>query len=449
MRSHLLMKLSCLLLAISFAVPAYSQAPDGRVEIFISPLSGSFVEGSTFQVPVLINTNGASVEGIKIKINFDKDKLSIVEPSGGKSIIGVWLESPSYDNDVGTASYTGDIPEGIVTESGLVATITFKAIGSGQATIGVNPISEIYFHNDLRTKAQLDPGRAVYDILVKLSEGPDVFSETHPSPGKWYNNDSPIISWKNENGASGWSFILDNKPYTVPDNTIDSEETTKSFENLNDGLWYFHVKAMKLSGWGTSAHFLMKIDTAPPAEFTPSANSLFASTILTGRMLISFFTTDNLSGVDHYEVGTIDKNQPITEAPVFIQTSSPFQVPIMDNSASISVIVRAFDKAGNMREGTAEIHPPFVLWGFIKSHPAALTFAVILLLLMLYTLKKYRVIRPISRNGSFNALENDIENYLSKKKETNEINMREKEKIEILEKDLEKVKAEINKEIQN
>src|SRR3990167_6184067 len=61
-----------------------------RIEVFLLPRSGSFVEGSTFEVPILVNTKGASINGVNIKINFNKDKLSIVQPSGGKSIIGFW-----------------------------------------------------------------------------------------------------------------------------------------------------------------------------------------------------------------------------------------------------------------------------------------------------------------------------------------------------------------------
>lgn len=82
-----------------------------RAEVSFAPQSGTFVEGSTFQVPILINTKGTSINGIDLKINFDANKLSIVQPSNGKSIIGVWVEPPAYDNSRGTASFVGGYTE--------------------------------------------------------------------------------------------------------------------------------------------------------------------------------------------------------------------------------------------------------------------------------------------------------------------------------------------------
>ena len=55
-----------------------------------------------------------------------------------------------------------------------------------------------------------------------------------------------------------------------------------------------------------------------PADFKPKAEYLVAATIMVERTLVSFLTTDNLSGIDHYEVGVIDKSQPATESPVFL-----------------------------------------------------------------------------------------------------------------------------------
>ena len=88
-----------------------------RAEISLSPRSGSFVEGSTFQVPILLNTKGKSVNGIEVRVKFDKDKLAIVNPSGGVSIIGIWVEPPGYDNTKGSASYDGVVRNGVTSEA--------------------------------------------------------------------------------------------------------------------------------------------------------------------------------------------------------------------------------------------------------------------------------------------------------------------------------------------
>src|SRR3989338_2562679 len=122
-----------------------------RAEVYLLPRTGSFTEGSTFDVPVFINTNKARIKNLEIKINFDKDKLTIIQPSGGISIVGVWDESPSYDNLLGTVSYIGTIPDGIVTESGLVGNVTFKAIGTGQAKITIDSSSKVILDDNIGT----------------------------------------------------------------------------------------------------------------------------------------------------------------------------------------------------------------------------------------------------------------------------------------------------------
>jgi hypothetical protein len=356
-----------------------------HVEVTPSPRSGSFEEGSTFEVPILLNTKGASINGVEVRINFDKDKLSVISQSNGTSIIGIWVEPPRYDNAKGTVSYVGVIPNGITTESGFIGTITFKALSSGTATVSVNAGSRILLNDGLGTGTILDSGRAVYSILPKAPEGVRIYSETHPFQNTWYNNNNPVVSWDRDPGVDVFSFVLDNKPGTIPDNNAHTKETTTSFNNLADGLWYFHIKAHKDTSWGASGQFLMRIDTTPPADFKPEASYLMAAAILTGRTLITFFTTDNLSGIDHYEVGVIDKTQPATESPVFVQAESPFQLPVSENT-KMRVIVRAVDKAGNIRDAFVDVNFPNIFSRFLQDYLVYLLLLIIFLCLLAFVL---------------------------------------------------------------
>jgi hypothetical protein len=368
-----------------------------KVGITFSPRTGSFVESSTFEVPILIDTNGASINGLEVRINYDKDKLEIVRPSSGLSIIGVWVEPPGYDNTRGTASYVGVIPNGITTESGLIGTITFRAKKLGRAVISVSSNSKVLLNNGQGTEAQVELGRGEYTILAKAPEGVNVYSETHPFQGEWYNNKNPVISWEKEAGVSGFSYIMDDKPATVPENELMTEETSLSFENLNDGLFYFHIKAYKNGVWGTAGHFLVRIDSSPPAEFTPEVNYLFAAAAASQRALVSFFTTDNLSGIDRYEVGVIDKSQPDTLSPVFVQAESPFQVAI---TGTQSVIVRAVDGAGNVRDASVTVEPPSFMRQFLTDNLVYLLILIIaagLIGLTFHYLVGHHIIRYIRR----------------------------------------------------
>lgn len=390
--------------AITFSAQAQTVNVDAskllpHVEVSFSPRSGSFVEESIFQVPIFINTRNRSINGIEVRVNFDKNKLAIINPTGGTSIIGVWVEPPKFDNTHGTASYVGVVPGGITTGAGLVGTITFKAKALGQAVISVSSNSRILLNDGLGSETALDAGRAEYTILGKAPEGVAIFSETHPVQQSWYNNNNPTFSWIKDPGVGGFSYVIDNKPNTIPENTIITEDTTQTFEKLADGLWYFHIKANKNKVWGTTGHFLVRIDTAPPAEFTPTINYLVAAVASSERTLVSFFTTDNLSGIDHYEVGVIDKSQPATESPVFVDAESPFQIPLTPNG-KLQAIVRAVDKAGNVRDESVDVRLPFFITKFVGDYLVYILIAIILIgfiTLAMHYLVGHHILRSIRR----------------------------------------------------
>lgn len=338
-----------------------------KVELFFTPRSGSFTEGSTFDVPILVNTNEHSINGVEVSVSFDSSKLSIVRPAGGTSIVGIWVEPPVYDNVRGTANYVGVIPGGITTDSGLIGSITFKAKDTGKAVVSFNSTSKVLLHDGLGTKAVTSFGRSEYTILPKAPDGISVFSETHPFQSTWYNNNSPVLSWEKPAGVTGFSYVLDNKPNTIPENVVNTTDTTVAFEDIEDGLWYLHIKGNKSGVWGGTGHFALKVDTSPPADFKPRVNYLLASLSFVERALVTFFTTDNLSGVDHYEVGIIDMNQPTTVSPIFVEADSPFQVSLQKGD-NLRVIVRAIDKAGNIRESSINVTPPFMITKLIKDN---------------------------------------------------------------------------------
>jgi hypothetical protein len=375
---------------VSFLYPLQSRAQTGDVnaskllahtELSLSPRNGSFVEGSTFDVPILVNTKGRSINGVEIVVSYDKDKLSIVRPSGGTSIIGLWVEPPAYDNTKGTARYVGVIPGGITTGSGLIGNITFQAKSSGRAVVSFRSNSKVLLNDGLGTEAIVDLGRAEYTILPTAPGGVNVFSDTHPFQSTWYNNDSPVISWDKDVDVEGFSYVMDNKPGTIPENNINTTATSMSFPELSDGLWYFHIKAIKKGVWGSAGHFLVRVDTAPPASFTPDVNYLMAGSILVDRTLVSFFTTDNLSGVSHYEVGIIDKSQPTTVSPSFVRAESPFQVPVKEDS-NLEVIVRAIDFAGNIRDESINVVPPVFIVKFLKDNMMWILLGLLLALIL-------------------------------------------------------------------
>jgi len=327
----------------------------GQAALLLSPSVETILVDSSFDVSILLDTQGNRINTVELNLKFPPDKLAIVKPSKGKSFFSIWLESPTHSNTEGEARFMGGIPGGITTESGLVTTITFKAKTTGQAIVEVLPTSKVLADDGFGTNIISEFGRGIYTVNPRPPGGVKVFSKTHPSGDRWYNNNSPILMWEKDLGVSDFSFEIDNKSLTIPDNISDIQDTITSYEDLADGVWFFHIKAKEKEIWGTTTHFPLYIDTAPPLPFKPKIEILTATVI--NRALVSFSTIDTLSGIDHYEVGIIDKTKSPLESPSFMEAESPYQLPAFV-SGSLRVIVRAVDRAGNVRDESADTYLP-------------------------------------------------------------------------------------------
>ena len=141
----------------------------------------------------------------------------------------------------------------------------------------------------------------------------------------------------------------------------------------------------KINGiWGNSSHFQIKIDTNPPAKFNPTTSIIEDSSGLK-KYLISFLTTDALSGVDYYEIGILDEINGEIESPIFIQAKSPYLVPTTSKN-TMRVLVRAFDDAGNMKEVSIDLFPGYYFLQKLNKYGVYILFLVVFLLLLELTL---------------------------------------------------------------
>ncbi|MDP2934800.1 MAG: hypothetical protein Q8N59_03490, partial [bacterium] len=245
--------------------------------------------------------------------------------------------------------------------SGLISTIVFRVISPGTTSISVSDAA-VYLNDGQGTDILNSVGRGIYDLTLPPPEGPQIFSSTHPDQNKWYKNNNPTLNWEREGGVTGFSHSMDKDFQGVPDNISEGLENAVSYDNLGDGIWYFHVKAEKGNIWGGISHYVLNIDTTPPAEFSLEieANLNMAAIVLVKQPIVSFVTTDALSGMDHYEIKTIpfkeDSGKALTvltegqENDFFVETISPYKLPI--NNGLYQVMVRAYDKAGNWRDSS-------------------------------------------------------------------------------------------------
>ncbi len=314
----------------------------------LTPATGSFILGSTFDLAVVMNTGGVAVNTIEADLRFPPDKLQLVNPSLGKSIVQIWASPPTYSNQEGRIYFIGGIPSpGITTSEGIVQSFTFRVTAPGAAQIDFGKNNSILANDGLGTNVLQQTSPASFRLLLPPAQGPKIFSPSHPEQGKWYKDPNPIFQWEASPGTNGFSYALDHDPNGAPDNVVETAEAQASFTAIESGVWYFHVKERAGNSWSGVSHFFVNLDTLPPAEFGVKASPGLRTS--NKSPILRFFTTDSLSGFDHFELKSVALKDGPSQSSFFFEASSPYQLSGL-KSGRYEIVVRAYDKAGNFRD---------------------------------------------------------------------------------------------------
>lgn len=393
----------------------------------ISPSSGTFTVGDTFVVGLYIDTEGDTINSINVKLLFPQNKIQLVSSIGGRSIINIWVNQPNFNNSTGVIKFAGGILNGINTSNGLVIKLRFRIKQPGNAIIKIDTSkTKIMLNDGFGTDVFSKAYNGVYSFIMSPPAGPVVVSKTHPDQGKWYNNDSVELSWSGDLNSS-FSYILDDNPFGSPDNISEGNKNSIIYNNLSDGIHYFHIKEFKNNLWGGITTFVMHIDKTSPAKFDVDVNPSTRTTYDSPSFY--FFTTDNISGISHYEVALINMhknshipyanailNQPNNESPLFIESQSPF---IFKNlkPGKYSFVVKAYDLAGNLMVVSKQIEilslpfigeDGFILFGF--SIPWMLFVPTIFLLVFIFGYLTFKL------SKKHNQISKDLVNKIHYKK---------------------------------
>lgn len=379
----------------------------------ISPLTGTYQVGGTVDVSFLVDTGGESINAVQADILFPADKLQVVNPVASTSFISIWVTAPTYSNTDGTIHFQGGLPTpGIKTSGGVISTVTFRIKSPGNATIRFAPSSQVLRNDGQGTNILTSSGSAAFTLENPPPAGPVVSSPTHPDNNQWYNNPQVQLTWEPVDGATGYSFSFDQTDKSNPDETVDTTGTAASVKATGDGVWYFHVRALTDS-WGGTTSYAVKIDTTPPAAFTPKLDSSLIT--VQDTTTLRYLTTDGASGIDHYEVRQVTQGEAQAGNTLFVEAASPYVInPLAEGKYQFQV--RAFDRAGNSADGSVDLTVtaaglPFFARVPLLRNPAIANGALIGLALLLAATTLTLIIRRFRLRSNFQhdlaALEKD------------------------------------------
>ncbi|MFH1583236.1 MAG: cohesin domain-containing protein, partial [Candidatus Falkowbacteria bacterium] len=355
--------------------------------LYLSPSTGSYEVGKTFSVSVFVSSSDQAMNAADGVISFPTDIIEVSSLSKSGTIFNLWVQEPGFSNSAGTVNYEGVVMNpGFTGAGGKIITINFKAKAEGQATLifssgsvlandgeGTNILSSLGGAKfNITLPAPKEPVAEKEVIIsapgINTPAAPIVTSLTHPDQEKWYSNNNPEFNFTLPKGITGVNVLADKNSNTDPGIRSDGLFSSYTYEDVDDGSWYFHVRLRNGYGWGGIIHYRFQIDTEPPAPF--------AIQFIDGRetdkpqIRIYFNTTDNLSGIDYYTIDYGGNDSPKITAVEMVDKNSYTLAPLPVGRRQINVI--AFDKAGNSTIATDEFTVKPVIAPEITDYPRKL-----------------------------------------------------------------------------
>jgi hypothetical protein len=335
--------------------------------LFISPSSGTYTVGQTFNVSVYVSSIDQAMNAVSANLNFPSDILQVTSLSKTGSIITNWVQEPNYSNTNGTISLEGIVLNpGYQGYNGKILTISFKAKAIGEALISFNSstvlandglgtniltnVSSANFTIEAASQIPVSPKAETPTKYLGTPQAPEIISSTHPDPNKWYKETTAQFSWKITDDISQDAVVIDQNPRTIPSKVYTPPITFKEVNDLPEGISYIHVQLKNSYGWGDVSHFRIQIDKTPPDNFIVKVDNEGDPT--NPQPILKFKASDALSGIDYYEIkiGDLSKINVSSEN----ITDSGFKIPVTP-PGKYSVIIKAVDKAGNYSFGVTDL----------------------------------------------------------------------------------------------
>lgn len=366
-------KLTATILAVMFLIlPILSSAQsilesttvDGA-RIGLSPETGNFGVGKTFTITVVVDSTKA-FNSANATVNFNKDILSVQSLSKTSSALSLWAVEPTFSNSAGTITFEGGNTTALTGKKTLLS-IVFKALKEGDATISFGNASvlaadgrgtdilsvktsstyEITATGGGDTPATPPPPSPPIVAAGPPPDAPEISSPTHPEEDRYYNSEKAKFVWEAPFDVTAVRLAFDEKEKTIPTTGYDPPISEKEYEDLKDGVMYFHLRYRNDGGWGASAHRKIMIDRTPPADLTFTAVADASST----DVLLTMSATDTLSALDRYEL-IIDGGNLIKVALTELKNGTYLLSKQTPGEHTITLV--AYDKAGNSASAEAK-----------------------------------------------------------------------------------------------
>jgi hypothetical protein len=320
--------------------------------------SSTLSPGDVATIVVSLNSEGVAINNAEAKIIFPSDLLEVVSISKVNSIFSLWVEEPVFSNSAGTINFNGGIPTpGFTGVKGTAISIVVKAKKEGDASVSFSEAAvranDGFGTDVLRAKTGETLtvlAKEIPQVTEPSEPSPisttvvlEVSSPTHPEQESWYQDSNPTFGWKLPAEVDAVQTGIDMSNTAVPAVTFSPAVSERTVKDLEDGVWYFKVRARTGGEWGPISTYVANIDSTAPRN----NNVDFLYDDDTNLLSIKADVVDELSGIDHYEVFINDEMFKKVSPAEFVNGVYSISV---DSPGNNLVRLVAVDRAGNSVE---------------------------------------------------------------------------------------------------
>ncbi len=355
-----LAKYSLSFLVLSFLFFAFAQT-SLAASLSLTPATGVYTSGAAFTVNVQVDTQGKPINAAEGTISYNPRELSVVSVNRASSIFNLWVTEPTFSNAAGTINFSGGSPSGYTGGRGTIMSVTFRSVGAGSSRVsftngsvlandgkGTNVLTSMNGGNFTiqAASAAPEPEAIEYIAPANTPAAPVVNSSTHGDSSKWYTANTAELSWSLPTGVTAVRTLLNENPTSVPTRVYSDPIRSITLEDLPQGESYFHIQFQNADGWGKVNHFRLAVDSENPSAVKISHPE----------------GADLANPVQTLLVDVTDETSNVERLLIKIDSAEPFEVLRQSATATIelpplepgyhSVIIEAFDQAGNSTIGT-------------------------------------------------------------------------------------------------
>jgi hypothetical protein len=385
----------------ALCLPAWAHA----AALYVQPSSANVSAGSSISVSVMLDSGGEAVNTAEGSLVFPSDLFDVVSVDAGSSIMSIWIQAPAYGGGSEIA-FNGGIPSpGYAGSAGKIFSVVLRARAAGAAALSIAGGS-VRANDGLGTDVLSASRGASIAIAPAASAQPAgepapaakriaIASATHPSQDAWYSSRTAELSWDLPAGAISVQTLLSRTEGQTPSVSYTPPIDSKTIDGLEDGVWYFNLRARTSGGWGPVASYRLQTDSEPPnlsgarISYDPAASAVvFDASALRAE--------DSVSGIARYEA--VVDGAAAGDIPPGAFAQGTYSLPVRLSAGGHTAALRAVDRAGNaadsqpqaftVEEERAAIAAP-AAWlspqGLLLASALALSFLSILMNAILWT----------------------------------------------------------------